>query len=266
MQGKTSEYSKRKRSKASRRAENPSDFLAFAIKLAKESGQILLRMQKRAKIVTYKEKGDFALDADITSEKHIMKRIQKKYPEHAILTEETGKHEKKSDYMWVIDPLEGTLNYAHKVPFWAVNIALCYKGKSIVSVIYAPLFKELFHAEKGKGTYLNGKRVRVNKDTNLMKTYLTLNLKHFCEVPLSRHVMRYFGCAGLELAYVACGRLGARIKARGTDPFGYAAGSILVKEAGGKVTDMKGRPWTLQSDGVLASNGKLHNKLLKIFQ
>ncbi len=242
--------------------EKQSDLLEFAMQLAKEAAKLLIKAQKKAKIVKYKEGGDFALDADYASEKYIMGKIRKKYPHHDILTEETGHHHKKSDYLWIIDPLEGTLNYSHHLPIWAVNIGLFYRGKPCLGVIYAPVLKEVFHASKGKGTYLNGKRIHVNNETNIMKSFFGLSFSQ--QFPISRRLLRSLGCAGIELAYVACGRFGARIKLGGNDPYGYGAGSIIVTEAGGKITDMKGKPWNFKSNGALASNGKLHDNLLKI--
>jgi myo-inositol-1(or 4)-monophosphatase len=245
--------------------EKQSSLLNFAIQLAKESAQILIRMQKKARIQMYKgTTGDFALDADVTSEKHIMKRIRQKYPGHDILTEETGHHHQDSDYLWIIDPLEGTLNYAHHLPIWAVNIGLFYKGQPYIGAVYAPILKEFFHAAKGKGAYMNGKKIRVNKDPNIMKSFYAVGTPFIGESPISKTLIRGIGCAGVELAYVACGRFGAKIKLRGNDPFGYGAGSILVLEAGGRITDMNGKQWTLKSNGALASNGKLHEKLLEI--
>ncbi len=244
--------------------EKQSDLLKFAISLAKESAQILKRMQKNAKIVQEKVQGDFALNADIASEQHVMKRIRQKYPSHDILTEESGHHHKDSEYLWIIDPLEGTLNYAHHLPIWAVNIGLFYKGKPYLGVIYAPIIKELFHASKGKGTYLNGKRVHANKETDIMKSFFAATTAQINEIPISPTIVRGIGCAGVELAYVACGRFAAKIKLRGNDPYGYGAGSIIVMEAGGKITDMKDNPWNLKSNGALASNGKIHDKLLKL--
>ena len=243
--------------------EKQQDLLKFAIQLAKESAKILLKMQKKAKIVKYKGKGDFALDADYESEQYIMKRIKEKYPEHDILTEETGHHHKKSDYLWIIDPLEGTLNYAHSLPIWAVNIGLFYKGQPFIGVVYSPILKELFYAEKRKGAYLNGKRIHVNKDSELSKSFCSVTTVKPGKIP-SEYIVRELGCAGIELSYVACGRFSARIKHHGSDPYGYGAGSIIILEAGGKITDIKGNQWNLKSDGVLSSNGKLHDKLLKL--
>ena len=244
--------------------EKQSDLLSFAIKLAKESAKILLKDHKKARIVKYKGKGDFALDADYKSEQHIMKRINEKYPQHDILTEETGHHHKKSDYLWIIDPLEGTINYSHHLPIWAVNIGLFYKNKPFIGVVYAPVIKEFFYAMKGKGAYLNGKRIHVNNDTEINKSFFAVSPKVFCADLISKNLTRRLGCAGIELSYVACARFGANIKMHGTDPYGYGAGSIIVLEAGGKITDTKGKEWNLKSDGAVASNGKLHDKLLKI--
>ena len=245
--------------------EKQSDLLKFAIQLAKESAQILLKGHKKAKILKYKgETGDFALDMDVKSENHVLQRIRKKYPHHDILTEETGHHHKTSDYLWVIDPLEGTVNYAHQLPIWGVNIGLLYKKEPFIGVCYAPVLKELFYAEKGKGTYLNGKRIHVNHETEIMKALYSSALPDVERIPISRTLIRGWSCIGVEMAYVALGSFAARIKLRGKDPYGCVTGSILVLEAGGKVTDPQGRPWSLKSEGIIASNGKLHDKLLKL--
>ena len=244
--------------------ESPSSLLRFSLRIAKESARILQRMQDNAKIAVNKIKGDFALDSDIASENHILKRIKQKYLGHDILTEESKHEHQQSDYLWVIDPLEGTLNYAHKLPVWAVNVGLFYKRKPLLGVIYAPVLKELFHAVKGEGAYLNGKRIHVNNDTDLMKSFFAVPAAQINEIPISKTIIRGIGCAGVELAYVACGRFGARIKLRGADPYGYGAGSIIVLEAGGKITDSRGQNWTLTSDSSITSNGKLHDKLVKL--
>jgi len=239
------------------------DYLKFAIKTAKESGKLLLKMQNRAKIENEKGDGDFAMDADIKSEQHIIKAIQKKYPKHDILTEETGHYDKNSEYLWVIDPLEGTLNYANKLPIWAVNIGLFYRGEPYMGVIYAPILKELFYAQKGKGAFCNGKRIHVNENTDLEKTLYALSSIHVKNVTINPRLIRSLGCAGMDLVYIANGKFSARIKPKGPDPYGYGAGSIIVTEAGGKITDTKGNKWTLTSNGAIATNGKIHEKILK---
>lgn len=243
--------------------EKPSDLLKFAITLAKESGAKLLKQQATARIAVRKKRGDFALDADIASEKRIISAINKTYPDHDILAEESGHQDTASDWLWIIDPLEGTLNYAHNLPLWAVNIGLFYQNKPYLGVVYAPKLGELFHAVTKQGAHLNGKKIRANNDTTLEKSYHALSsVVH--TYPLSPHVQRIYGCCGLELCYVACGRLGSRIKVHGNDPYGYGAANAIINEAGGKLTDNAGKPWTLDSDGAIASNGKLHNKLLNL--
>ena len=244
--------------------EKQSDFLRLAVRLAKESASILKRMQPRAKIAVNKGAGDFALNADITSEKHIIAGIRKHFPHQDILAEESGHSHSTSDYLWVIDPLEGTLNYAHGLPLWAVNIGLFYKGEPLVGVIYAPVLNELFYASCGKGTFLNGKRIHVSHETDLVKSFFSGSVRHLASINLPRNTLRALGCCGLELAYVACGRFGGRIKLRGNDPYGYGAAACIIKEADGMITDAIGKPWTLKSDGCLASNCVLHKKLIEI--
>ena len=244
--------------------EKPSDFFRLAMKMAKESGKLLTRMQNKAKIAVQKKQGDFALDADIKSEELIVRTIKKHYPHHDILTEETKHHHVSSDYLWVIDPLEGTLNYAHHIPFWALNIGLFHKGKPLLGVIHSPITKETFHALEGKGAFLNGKRIQVNNESDPLKTFFSGSVKHLANLNLSGHVLRSYGCCGLELAYVACGRLGGRIKLRGIDPYGYGASSSIIIEAGGTLTDIHGHQWKLNSGGAIASNGKLHQKLVEL--
>lgn len=241
---------------------NPN-YLDFTKKLAKETAKILINMQKSARIVNDKGKGDFALDADIASEKHIIQSIKKKFPSHSILTEETGNMRGNSNYLWIIDPLEGTLNYANKLPFWAINIGLFKNGKPYIGVVFAPILGELFAAEKGKGATLNGKKIKVNHETNPLKTLHALSNVR-TQIMLSPHVLRDIGCCGLEMSYLACGRFGSRIKLHGSDPYGYGAPSIILLEAGGKITDSNGKQWTLYSDGAIASNGKIHHKILKL--
>lgn len=245
--------------------EKPTELLKFALKLAKESGTILTRLQKKAKISHYKGKGDFCLDADMASEKHLMKSIQKKYPNHSILTEETGYHAHNAEYIWVVDPLEGTLNYAHHVPIWGVVIGLLHQNKPILGVAYFPELKELYHAVKGKGAYCNGKRIHVNNITDLEKSFIALGVVEFKHLELPRYIQRCYGCTGFELARIARGDLNAKLKMKGSDPYGWVGGSILVTEAGGKVTDLKGNNWHLLSQGAVASNGAIHQKLLGLF-
>lgn len=242
--------------------ESTSSLLKLAKGLAKESGKLLLKMQSKAKHKVEKLEGDFALDADYKSEIMILKRISDAYPEHSIVTEETGNYENGSEYTWVIDPLEGTLNYAHKLPLWGVNIGVMHKGRPIAGACYFPKLEEFFYGAKGKGAYMNGKKIKVNKDKELMKSFFA-GKKAYFKQGMSHHLLRHLGCAALGLCYVACGRFGGVIKIRGNDPYGYVAPAVILREAGGKLTDIKGKPWNIKSKGAIASNGKLHGKLLR---
>jgi len=244
--------------------ENTSEYLKFALKIAKESAALLERMQPRPKVKVNKGRGDFALNADLASEKLIVNAIRKKYPAHDILTEESKHHHMDSDYLWIIDPLEGTLNYAHKLPLWAVNIGLWKNGKPIVGVVYAPKLNELYTANSGKGAFLNGKKIHVNQEHDILRTFISGSIKHLAALGISGHVLRSLGCCGLELCWVASGRFGARVKLHGNDPYGYGACACIVAEAGGMLTDLYDKPYSLQSDGAIASNGKLHEKLLNL--
>lgn len=244
--------------------EKTSDYLDFAVKLAKDSARLLERMQSKARVKVDKGKGDFALDADIASEKLIVSAIRKKYPTHDILTEESKHQHCDSEYLWIIDPLEGTLNYAHKSPLWAVNVGLWKNGKPLLGVVYAPVLKELYTAVAGKGAFLNGKRIHVNKNDELLRTFIGGSVKHLAALGISGHVLRSLGCCALELCWVASGKFGARVKLRGNDPYGYGASACVILEAGGMLTDTQGKQYTLRSDGAIASNGKLHEKLLDL--
>lgn len=245
-----------------------ADYLKFAVQTAKGAAKILMKKKGHAKVVTKKKIGDFALDADYAAEKYIIGKIKKKYPTHSILSEEVGEEMKKSKYLWVIDPLDGTLNYSHDLPIFSIAIALLKNGEPISSVVYAPMLNELFTAEKGKGAYLNGKKLRVNKDNSIKKCNLTGSAIQFCVLKkkVSRHFFRALGCSSIELGYIAAGRFSARLKARGSDPYGYAAGSLLITEAGGKITDMKGKKWHIDSDGILASNKHIHKTILNLYK
>jgi len=243
--------------------------LETAISAAKAAGKFLIKKQKTAKVKVRKNPWDFALDADIQAEKLIKKIIKNKFPDHSFLAEESKFEDHKGDYVWVIDPIDGTLNYANKIPLFSVSIAVLSKEELLAGVILAPMQKEIFYAVKGKGAFLNGKKIHVNKNKdkenilisgspkNWFKTYKKVNLA----------LTRYFRCSSLELAYVACGRFAARIKTSSLkDPFGSAAGALLIEEAGGVFTDLKGGGWKMNTNAYLASNKATHKKLFSIFK
>ncbi|MBI2452271.1 inositol monophosphatase [Candidatus Pacearchaeota archaeon] len=252
-----------------------SIYLQTAINSAKQAGKLILKSYSRKIEARIKDGISFDLvtDADINSEKTIISIIKKKFPNHSFLTEEkTVKQaeEMQSEYLWVIDPIDGTINFAHKFPFFAISIALYKNNSALLGVVYDPIKKEMFHAEKSKGAFLNNKKISVSKTNSLNKSLLATGFFHsikfktaekFLSIPI--HYLANFGSAALELSYIAAGRLDGYWELR-LKPWDYAAGVLIVTEAGGKITDLKGNNFDLLTGNVLASNGKLHDEMLKI--
>ncbi len=240
--------------------------LKVAKAAAKAAAKLLLSKQNNSKIKIRKNGWDYALDVDIRAEKLIKNLIKKKFPNHSFLCEESNLEKHKSEYLWIIDPLDGTLNYAHNIPLFAVSIAVVHQKKPIVGVIYIPKLSELFHTVKGKGAFLNNKKIHVNKTKGKKNIFIAGNPENW--KIMSRNIYssltRYFGSSCFELAGVACGRLTARIKLKGKyDPFGSVAGFLLVKEAGGVVTEIGKK---LSGRSYIASNKAAHKELCRIFK
>jgi len=201
--------------------------------------------------------------------------IKKKFPDHCFLAEESGDCGiKPSDYKWIIDPVDGTTNYAHGYNFYAVSIALMYKNELLVGVIYAPMLNELFYAGKGLGAFLNKKPIKVsqtaNVETSLLATGFNANEKGR-NIPIFKHILpkaqgiRRAGSAALDMAYTATGRIDGYWE-YAIYPWDIAAGILMVEEAGGHVTDLEGNPLKLNQPDimtVLATNSKIHNEMIK---
>jgi myo-inositol-1(or 4)-monophosphatase len=254
----------------------------LAITAAQKAGRVLLKNFSKTNLAWHlKAQHEIVTKVDAGAEKIILSLLKKYTPSFAILSEESGFNKIKSDYLWVVDPLDGTTNFKVHNPLFSVSIALYYKGEPKLGVIYAPYLNDLFVAEKGKGAWLNNKRIKVSKTSELAKSFLTYCYgqegKHMKRaVELYRYFkmksvdMRQLGSAAIELAWVAAGRTES-IVIPGTKPWDAAAGVLLVTEAGGKVTDFKGEPWrfvdkktgeiSLNVD-LLATNGKIHEKIL----
>ncbi len=246
-----------------------------AIKAAKAAGKLLLEKFKKLdrRTVKFKSKHEILSSLDLEAEKIILEIIKKKYPNHHILSEESGEIGPKSDYLWIIDPLDGTTNYSMGNPLFSVSIGLAYKNETILGVVYAPYLKELYVAEKDKGAFLNGENIKVSQRDKLLKALITFCHGHkekdikrvvklYEKFKLSGFDMRQLGSAGLELAFVARGSTEA-IMIPGAHLWDVGAGTLLVREAGGKVTDFKGKEWNLKSEDMLASNGRLHGQIIK---
>lgn len=249
-------------------------FLEFAKDLALEAGTVLEKYWGKLSSIEEKSASwDLVTEADRESEQVILRQIKTQFPDHQILSEESGHHEgKKTSYTWIIDPLDGTTNYTHQYPFVSVSIALAFEGRPIVGVVYNPILKELFCAASGLGATLNGSAVKVSKTGSLEKSLLATgfaydrkevsdnNYAEFCYVTHHSQGVRRGGSAALDLAYVAAGRLDGYWE-RGLKPWDIAAGIVLIQEAGGKVSSYEGRALDLDSGRILASNGIIHNDL-----
>jgi myo-inositol-1(or 4)-monophosphatase len=248
-----------------------------AVAAARAAGQFLATEFKTFKRSDVKIKGYTQLVsyADKQAEKIIIDLIKKNFPDHHILSEETGDNLKKSDYFWIIDPLDGTTNFSFHFPAFAVSIGLAYKGEIILGVVYLPLFKEMFVAQRGKGAYLNNKKIKVSKvgPKRAFHTFCHGGKKADVQRAVDFYAylkprdfdIRQLGAASLELAYVACGRTDS-IFIPGAKPWDVAAGTLLVSEAGGKVTDTDKTDWDLKSRDMLATNRLVHEDVLKILK
>lgn len=246
-----------------------------AILIARQAGDYLLKEFKKISLAKIKTKSKYEIvtPADLKSEKFIVDAIRKKYPKHQILSEESGFVGKKSEYLWVIDPLDGTTNFAMKNPLWAISLGLWHNSKAQLGIVYAPALEELYFASLGKGAWLGKSRLRVSLKNKINKSLLTFCHSHFAKdvkkitklytkFKLVASEFRQLGSASIELAFVASGRTEA-IMIPGAHPWDVASGALLVWEAGGQVTDFQKEKWNLKSNDMLASNGLIHNKLIK---
>ncbi|MBN1154998.1 inositol monophosphatase [candidate division KSB1 bacterium] len=246
---------------------------------ALEAGKIIISATTELHTIEIENKVDFdfVTEIDKKSEAKILELIHSHFPDHSIMAEESGKNTIKSDYKWIIDPLDGTTNYIHGFPFFSISISLLKYDEIIMGVVYDPLRKELFHAEKDRGAYLNDRPIHVSLETNPArcligtgfpfkhKNYISDYLKSFRAVFDHVSGIRRPGSAAIDLAYVACGRLNGFWEAK-LSPWDISAGILLIKEAGGIVTDFSGRDTFLTSGEMVTANPYIHNFLLSIIK
>ena len=270
------------------------DFLSFAIKTAKKAGKYVLAEQKKGLIIEEKAKNDLVTNADKASEAMIIKEIRKIYPDHGIIGEESSFLNKtnisdytNAEYIWLIDPIDGTTNYAHQLKEYAISIGLFklskkensknfqyLSGELIVGVVFAPGLEELFSAAKGAGAHLNDKKIHVSKIDEVKNALFAtgfpyrnqaVNLPYF-EAMMGRcQAIRRLGAASLDLCYVAAGRFEGYWEF-GLKPWDIAAGALIIEEAGGHVTDTNGNQIDLFGADIFASNSKIHQETLNIFK
>lgn len=249
--------------------------LAMAKEAAMGAGEILMRMLWNPHRIFKKGEIDLVTEADLTAEKEVLDLLSRNFPGDAILSEEAGKREAPSSRTWLVDPLDGTTNYAHGFPMFAVSIALEIRGEVVLGVVYNPYMEEFYEAEKGKGALFNGQSIQVSDtaalDDSLLATGFPYDIRQRPDTimmllgkMISRaQGIRRLGSAALDLCYVAAGRLDAFWE-QGLKPWDTAAGEIIVREAGGRVTDFSGKGYTPYAAGVVASNGRIHDAMLEV--
>jgi myo-inositol-1(or 4)-monophosphatase len=265
-----------------------NSYLQAAVETAQEAGAILLAELERPVQIDYKGEVDIVTQADGRSEQLIVSNLRAQFPNHAIVAEESGEHSaqaaESSDakHCWFVDPLDGTTNFAHGYPWFCVSIGLVEMHENgaprpedlVAGVIYQPVTRELFTAARGEGAFLNNKRINVSSVNSLKRGLLGTgfpahkrmqnpNIHYYWSFTLRSHGVRRAGSAALDLACVACGRFEGFWEF-GLNPWDCAAGTLLVKEAGGRITDFSGADYRLGAREILASNKLVHEEMLRV--
>jgi myo-inositol-1(or 4)-monophosphatase len=253
--------------------------LSFAIQVARDAGNLLVQRLGAAQ-VTNKGDIDLVTEADIAAEELIIERIRSHYPLHGILAEESGEavHEgpQRSEWKWIVDPLDGTTNYAHGYPCFCVSIAVEHAGELEIGVIYDPMRNEMFAGERGHGATLNERKIRVSNVEELSRAMMCTGFPYdvrtrpdfardFTTFTLHAQAVRRDGSAALDLAYVACGRFDGFWE-DGLNAWDIAAGALLINEAGGRITNFENEPLDIYTKKVVASNGRVHDSMLRLLR
>jgi myo-inositol-1(or 4)-monophosphatase len=252
-----------------------SEILQFVEVIIRQAGTVLREGYGNVRHIQQKGVIDLVTEFDQRSEEVIISSIRQEFPEHAILAEESGHHHTTSEYQWVIDPLDGTTNFAHAIPVFSVSIALLKNNSPVVGVVYDPLRNEMFSAEAGQGASLNQLPIHVSSQTDLgqavistgfpydLRTNPRNNLAQFVQFQLQTQAVRHLGSAALDCAWTALGRLDGYWEF-GIKPWDIGAGALIVREAGGRVTLADGDESFLSNDSILVSNGLLHEQMLRV--
>lgn len=254
----------------------------FAIGLALRSGNMLMKDFRALspEQIRFKDKRELVTNHDVKVNHFLVEKIREAYPTHNILSEEEGFKKgtaKNSGYQWVVDPLDGTTNFIMRHTFFTTTIALLKDGDPIIGIIYSPYTRELFVAEKGKGARRNEMRMHVSNEDKLRTSFLCFAYSHekkslqravaaYQHFEFEARSMRHFGSSSLELAFVAAGRVDGMIITPPVRIWDVAAGMLMVREAGGMVTDFDGNPNGIAKNGLVATNGKVHKQILKVIK
>lgn len=252
--------------------------LRLAEKAAREAGRVLMDNWDKKIKIEYKGEIDPVTEADYLSQERIISIIKSQYPDHCIIAEEGNMQEETgSDCRWFVDPLDGTVNYSHSYPAFCVSVALQERGDLVVGAVYNPVLDEMFTASKGGGAYLNGSPIKVSTCGDIKFTLLCTgfpydvkrspenNLVHFADFTMAAQGVRRDGAAALDLCYVATGRFDGFWEPK-LGPWDVAAGGLIVLEAGGRVTGFQGEEFDPCGNGIVASNGLIHDEMLSIIR
>ena len=244
------------------------------MKATREGAKVLQHFFNGTFTISNKEGfNNLVTEADHAAEKAIIDEIKKSFPDHFILSEEVGEIKMDSSYKWIIDPIDGTVNFANGIPICCVSIGLEYNGKMIFGAVYNPLMNEFFFAERGEGATLNDKKIQVSQRENILECCLVTGfpykyldsengpLQVFEKFIRAGLPIRRLGSAAIDLCWVAAGRFDGFYEHK-LQAWDSAAGFLIVEEAGGKVTDFKGEPYSPYQPHIIASNGKIHNDLV----
>jgi len=254
------------------------EFRRIAESIAIAAGSVIIRHLGQVKYISYKNRMNLVTDVDRKCDSLIVGKLKKAFPRHAVLSEESGRGGAgASPFCWIIDPLDGTTNYAHSFPFFSTSIALSKDGETVLGVVYDPLRNELFRAEKEKGAFLNNKRICCSTIRKLKRGLLVTgfpyrfgnsmrrNIENFGRLMMKAQAVRRVGSAALDLCYVACARFEGFWELD-LHPWDTAAGALIVEEAKGRVSTFKGKRFSPFKKEIVASNSFIHNQILKVLR
>jgi myo-inositol-1(or 4)-monophosphatase len=248
-----------------------------AIAAAYKAAEILRFRFGNISQVQKKDAVEIVTEADIESEKEIISAIRARFPKHSILCEESGLQDANNDFRWVIDPLDGTVNFAHQVPIFCISIALTYRDDSVLGVVLNPIDGQLYTAQRGQGAYVNGRPIRVSTTTavsdSLLVTGFPYHIDEVFEPIMTRYgkclkasrAVRRLGSAALDICYVACGRFEGFWE-QNLKPWDTAAGVLIAAEAGARVTRFSNQPYEPGDQDILVTNGYIHKEMLGLLE
>jgi myo-inositol-1(or 4)-monophosphatase len=263
-----------------RRPSHTPSFLDVAVRAARAGGRVLRRYYAGRFRVEFKGELNLVTEADREAERAVLGIIRRAFPDHRFLAEESGGpsvRDNETPYKWIVDPLDGTTNFAHTYPMFCVSVALEARGEIRLGAVYDPVRRELFSAERGRGAQLNGRPIAVSRTDALDRALLVTgfaynvrrvsdnNLNHFSNFILSAQGVRRSGTAALDLCYVASGRFDGFWELN-LSPWDTAAGTLIATEAGAMITDFGGKPFDIYQKQILATNGRIHGEMMEVLR